>query len=119
MKPETSMDVALYTDSLRRLNDLSDSRRLRINSSRDAVPIMLWVLLIGGGITTIGFTYFFGVSDVRAQFLMVAALTGEIAFILMLIVSLDNPYKGELKVTADPIREQAEHIGSRISKGGF
>ena len=118
-KPQTSLDAALYTESLRRLNDLSDTRRLRINASRDVVPAMLWILLIGGGITTVAFTYFFGVSDMRAQVLMVAALTGEIAFILLLLVVLDNPFKGDIAVSPDPIREQADHIGGRILKGGF
>ena len=50
---------------------------------------------------------------------MVAALTGEIAFILVLIVTMDNPYRGDLKVSPDPIREQASHISGRIAKGGF
>ncbi len=117
--PQLTAETALYSESLRRLNDLSDTRRIRINSSRNGLPPMLWGVLIGGGVVTLAFTYFFGVSNMRAQLLMVAALTGEIAFILLLIVSLDNPYRGELKVNPAPIREQADHIGERIAKGGF
>lgn len=117
--PQTPVEAALYSESLRRLNDLSDNRRLRIESSHDGLPPMLWVALIGGGILTLGFTYFFGASNMRAQLLMVAALTVEIAFILLLIVSLDNPYKDGFKVSANPIREQATHISGRIAKGGF
>jgi hypothetical protein len=79
MKPSTPQDITRYSESLKRLNDLSDTRRLRINTSRDTVPYVLWALLIGGGVMTVAFTFFFGVSDVRAQFLMVAALTAEIA----------------------------------------
>ena len=117
--PQTPVEAALYSESLRRVNDLSDSRRLRINASRDSLPQILWILLIGGGVVTLSFTYFFGVPNLRSQVLMVAALTGEIAFILLLIVSLDNPYRGQLAVNADPIREQTSHIAGRISKGGF
>jgi hypothetical protein len=119
MRPATPQDITLYAESLRRLNDLSDTRRLRINASQDGVPIVLWTLLIGGGVTTVAFTFFFGVTDMRAQFLMVAALTGEIAFILLLLVALDNPFKGDLAVSAEPIHEQADHIGSRLAHGGF
>ena len=118
-KPQTPIDTALYTESLRRLNDLSDTRRLRINASQDTVPAMMWILLIGGGITTVAFTYFFGVSNLRAQSLMVTALTGEIAFILLLLVVLDNPFRGDIAVGPGPIRDQADHIGARITKGGF
>ena len=117
--PQTAAESALYSQSLRRLNDLSDSRRLRINSSRNSLPRMLWVALIGGGAITLLFTYFFTVSNLRAQLLMVAALTVEIAFILLLIRSLDNPYRGEVQVTAAPIREQIGHIQERVNKGGF
>lgn len=117
--PQPGAQTALYGESLRRLNDLSDSRRLRINASRDSLPRMLWMVLIGGGVVTLAFTYFFGLSDLRAQLLMVAALTGEIAFILLLIVTMDNPYRGDLKISPDPIREQASHITGRITKGGF
>lgn len=117
--PQTPVESALYTESLRRVNDLSDSRRLRINASRDSLPQILWILLIGGGVVTLSFTYFFGVPNLRSQVLMVAALTGEIAFILLLIVSLDNPYRGQLGVSPDPIREQSSHIAGRISRGGF
>jgi hypothetical protein len=119
IKPVTLQESALYAESLKRLNDLSDTRRLRVNASTDGVPPALWILLIGGGITTIAFTFFFGVPDMRAQILMVAALTGEIAFILLLLVALDNPYKGDLAVGPDPIHDQAVHIGGRLSKGGF
>lgn len=119
MKPQTSQENVLYAESLKRLNDLSDTRRLRINASQDGVPTVLWVLLVGGGVLTIAFTFFFGVHDMRAQILMVAALTGEIAFILLLLVALDNPFKGDLSVSAAPIHEQAEHIAGRLTKGGF
>jgi hypothetical protein len=117
--PQTVAEAAIYAESLHRLNDLSDSRRLRINASHNGLSPMLWAVLIAGGGITIMFTYFFGVANLRAQFLMVAALTGEIAFILLLIVSLDNPYKGELRVTPSPIQEQISHISGRINKGGF
>ena len=117
--PQTPAEAALYSESLRRLNDLSDNRRLRINSSRNGLPLMLWVALIGGGVVTIAFTYFFTIANLRAQLLMVAALTAEITFILLVVLSLDNPYRGDLQVTAAPIREQIEHIRGRMVKGGF
>jgi Protein of unknown function (DUF4239) len=70
--PQTPVEAALYSESLRRVNDLSDSRRLRINASRDSLPQILWILLIGGGVLTLSFTYFFGVPNLRSQVLPVA-----------------------------------------------
>ncbi len=53
-----------------------------------------------GGIITIGFTYFFGISHFGAYILMVAALSTMIALMLFVILSLDLPFSGGLQVTS-------------------
>ena len=67
-------------------------------------------LLWGGGLITIAFTYFFGLKNIRAQSLMTAGLTGLIAFNLFLILVLDNPFHGYLRVTPEPLREILQRI---------
>ncbi|HEV7843730.1 MAG TPA: hypothetical protein VGO69_08525, partial [Pyrinomonadaceae bacterium] len=65
--PQTERESALYSTSLDRLNEMSDSRRLRLFASRDDLPFVIQFLLWGGGLITIAFTYFFGVKSVRSQ----------------------------------------------------
>jgi amino acid transporter len=108
--PQSNRENALYGESLDRLSDVSDNRRLRINASRNDVPIVVQVLLWGGGLITIAFTYFFGVKSIRSQALMTAALAGLIAFILFLIVALDNPFHGYLRVPPDTMQTVLERI---------
>jgi hypothetical protein len=110
LDPQTNRENALYAESLDRLNDVSDNRRLRVNASRDDVPLVIQVLLWGGGLITISFTYFFGVKSIRAQALMTAALAGVVAFILFLVVVLDNPFRGYLRVTPEPMQDVLERI---------
>jgi amino acid transporter len=110
LEPQTNRENALYGESLDRLSDVSDNRRLRIYASRDDVPAVVQVLLWGGGLITIAFTYFFGVKSVRAQALMTAALAGVVAFILFLVVVLDNPFHGYLRVTPEPMQEVLDRI---------
>jgi hypothetical protein len=108
--PQTNRESALYAESLNRLNEMSDSRRLRIHASSDDIPAVIQILLWGGGLIMIAFTYFFGVQSIRSQALMTAALAGEIAFILFLIVALDNPFHGYVRLPPEPIQQVLERI---------
>lgn len=60
------------------------------------------VLLWFGAAVTIGFTYFFGLRNLKSQQLMTAALTGVIIFILFLIMALDNPFAGDFCISKEP-----------------
>jgi hypothetical protein len=78
--------------------------------ARGDLPLVIQFLLWGGGLITIAFTYFFGLKNIRAQSLMTAGLTGLIAFNLFLILVLDNPFHGYLRVTPEPLREILQRI---------
>ncbi len=109
-EPQAGREALLYAESLDRMNDLSDSRRVRLFISKDDMPVLIRVLLWGGGLVVLAFTYFFGVKSLRAQALMTAALAGEIAFILFLVVALDNPFHGSLRVSPEPLQQSLERI---------
>jgi hypothetical protein len=110
--PETYRDSTLYDQAVSTLRDLSDSRRLRLFASRNDLPLLIQLLLWGGGVITISFTYFFGVESIRAQSLMTAALTGIIAFNLFLVLALDNPFHGFLRVPPDLLGDVLKRIQS-------
>lgn len=109
VEPQTGRENALYGASLDRLNELSDSRRSRLHASQNDLPLIVRVLLWGGGLMTLCFTYFFGVKSVRSQALMTAALTVVLSFVLFLIVALDNPFHGSVRVSPAPL-ERARQI---------
>jgi hypothetical protein len=54
----------------------------------------MWVVLLAAGMITIGFSFFFGIENVWAQVLMVAALAATISLVLFLILTLDQPFSG-------------------------
>lgn len=110
VEPQTNRENALYGESLDRLNQLSDSRRLRIYASADDMPAVIRILLWGGGLVMVAFTYFFGVKSIRSQALMTAALAGEIAFILFLIVALDNPFHGYVRLPPEQMQQALGRI---------
>jgi hypothetical protein len=116
IEPQTPRENALYAASLERLNELSDSRRMRLHASRNDLPLVVRILLWGGGFMTLAFTYFFGVKNVRSQALMTAALAIVLSFVLFLIVALDNPFHGSVRVTPEPLENALKIIEAAAQK---
>lgn len=114
--PQTNRETTLYQESLDHLDELSASRRLRLYASRDDLPPIIQVLLWGGGLITIAFTYFFGVKSIRSQALMTAALAGVIAFILFLVLALDNPFHGYVRASPEPLHLVLKRIQALSSR---
>jgi Protein of unknown function (DUF4239) len=98
----------LYGESLRRLNNLAEYRRLRIFAGNNTVPPMMWLVLLVGGVMTVLYTYFFGSKNIRAQYIMTSALTIMISMILLLIYILDHPFTGSGRVSTRPLIDALE-----------
>jgi hypothetical protein len=99
---------ALYAETLKRLNDLAEFRRLRIFAGNDTNPPVIWFVLLVGAVFTVSFTFFFGMKNVKAQYMLAATLTIVITLILFLIYVLDHPFTGTSKVSAQPLTEVME-----------
>jgi Na+/proline symporter len=98
----------LYAESLRRLNNLAQYRRLRIFAGNDTVPPVIWLVLLVGGVITVVYTFFFGMKSLKAQYMITTALTVTITLILFLIYILDHPFTGTSKVSTEPLKEVIE-----------
>jgi uncharacterized membrane protein len=95
----------LYAETLRRLNNLAQFRRLRIFAGNDTNPPAVWFVLLVGAVFTVSYTFFFGMKNIKAQYVIAATLTMTIALILFLIYVLDHPFTGTSKVSAQPLTE--------------
>jgi hypothetical protein len=93
-----SDNSAIYSQSLSRLVNVSDSRHDRLLAANDCIPAILWVILIFGGAATVAFTYFFGVENLWAQALMTALLAALIALVLFLIYAFEHPFAGPIRI---------------------
>jgi len=105
MEPRTNRENALYAESLTRLSDMSNQRRLRLLASRQGVPAIMWILLYVGAVTTIGFTYFFAAESLRAQVLMTSVMAADLMLALFLISALNYPFSGDVRIPPDPFIE--------------
>ncbi len=100
-EPSTERDRLLQAQTLDRLHEMDDDRRLRQLASQSGLPGVLWGLLIDGAIVTVAFTYFFSSPSPRAQYVMTALYTASIVFVLLLIQVLNFPFRGALTVTPE------------------
>jgi hypothetical protein len=108
MDPKSIPNRELYAETLKRLNDLAEFRRLRIFAGNDTVPLPVWLVLLVGGVFTVSYTFFFGMKNLTAQYLIATTLTVTIALILFLIYVLDHPFTGTSKVSEEPLKEVME-----------
>lgn len=110
MDPPSGRESGFYRACVENVNALGDLRSRRLLSSRTTLPTVLWILLIGGGAITIGFSFLFGAKNLWAQALMTAAAAGSIAFFLFLILVTDLPFTGDLKVSPEAIQLVLDHF---------
>jgi hypothetical protein len=76
----------------------SNDRRTRVRDSSSELPTPLWVVLLAGGVLTVGFCYFFSLDSFVSQAAMLAILSTLIALSLFVILTLDLPFTGGVAV---------------------
>jgi len=78
--------------------------------------VVWWIIFFGAAITT-GYTYFFGYEDFRMHMAMTATLAATLGLVVVLIIALDWPFRGEISVTAEPfIMTQQSWSGAPLHK---
>ena len=118
--PADRRGAALFTETLRQLDAITQARRARLVVASGVVPGIVWFVLFGGAIVTVGFTFFFATDNIRAQTLMTGALTALIFSGLLVIVVIDRPFAGTVKVPPEALSAALHDFGSRPppSSGG-
>jgi len=112
-----SRGVAILSEILHQLSVITEARRARLVKASGIVPDIIWLVLFGGAVLTIGFTFFFGAENLRAQSMMTGALALLIFSGLLVIVSIDHPFTGVVKVEPVAIFEVLEDLGRSHAVG--
>jgi hypothetical protein len=96
--PQDAQQQVMYDHLVTHVDNLAEQRRARINQAGDSVPGLLWVVLIGGAVLTVAFTFLFGLSSSLAHTLMVLTLTGLVVVSLVVVKEMSYPFAGSTKV---------------------
>jgi hypothetical protein len=112
--PNDARGTALLEASLRQLDAVTEARRKRTIMANGAVPGVLWFVLVGGAVLTVGFTLFFGTESLRVQ----AVTTGILGFLifagLLVIVTFDEPFSGPVMVHPEALLAVLEELGPSV-----
>jgi Protein of unknown function (DUF4239) len=103
----------VVAEMLRQLELITQARRARLVASQGAVPDVIWFVLLAGAAITIGFTFFFGAEILRAQVVMTALLAMVIFSELLIIIAIDRPFTGAVKVEPNALAAVLADVQSR------
>ena len=108
--PSDHADGDLHALLLQAIERLWDARQMRLLAAQSTIPGIVWFVVIAGGALTVAFGSFLGAPSLRMQIAMSAVLAASGALVLILIVALSNPFRGDFRVSTAPF----EHILSRM-----
>jgi hypothetical protein len=101
----------VLAEALYQLDQLTQARRSRIVAASGAVPDIVWLVLFGGALVTVGFTFFFGTESLVAQSLMTGALSVLIYSGLLIVIAIDHPFAGTVRVGPEPLASVLADFG--------
>ncbi len=102
----TPTQETFLSDAVVRLNDVAEDRAQRITAAEGGMVSVLWAAIVLGGIMTVGFSLLFGVSNERLHYLMVAVFPAVLALQIFVILVLNHPFSGDVRVSPEPF----EHV---------
>lgn len=107
-RPAETRGIAVLQAILLQLDQVTEARRARLLKARGIVPGIVWTVLCMGAIITIGFTFFFGTRNIRAQSLMTGGLALLVTSALLIVVAIDHPFSGSVKVGPEALADVLE-----------
>ena len=111
-----SRGTALLAEALHQLDVVTQARRTRLVLAAGVIPGVLWFALFGGAVVTIGYTLFFGTDDLRLQAIMTGILSFLIFSGLLILIGMNHPYAGAVKVEPEALSAVLEEIQSHPNR---
>jgi hypothetical protein len=102
-EPETERQEILAAETYKAFNELTESRRARLNSVTAEMPGPLWALVLAGAFICIAVSWFFHTTNFSVHFWMTILFSSLLALLIFLIAVLDNPYRGKVSVSPEPL----------------
>ncbi len=99
----TARDEMIVSTALSQFNSLVEARRHRLATVDDGLPSSLWTVIILGVVINLVITWLFVIRNRRLDILMNVLVSAALGSVLAFIIAMDNPYRGELSVSPDPL----------------
>lgn len=115
LRPSGVADGNLQALLLRSLTRLWDARQDRLLAAETTIPAVVWIVTLVGGGLTIAFGSLLGVPSLGMHLVMSAALAISGALVLVLIIALSNPFRGDFRVSTQPYDQVLAEIQASIT----
>jgi hypothetical protein len=102
LEPVTESQKIIHAETLHAYNEMVLARRLRLDANKEALPGMMWTILILGAFICLIGSSFAPVDDARLHVLYQALLAALMGMILFMTFAWDRPYHGDFGITAQP-----------------
>ena len=94
--------------AMSRLRDARDERRA---AAETTIPDVVWFVVVAGGAVTMTFAALLGTSSLRLHLVLAALLALSGVLVLVMIVALSHPFRGDFRVTARPFEAALARMG--------
>ena len=102
ISPATPTEINSQSQLLQAVTKLNDARSDRLLSAENTIPGIVWFVVCAGGAITVIFCTFLGANSVWMQLAMGAALAMSGVLVLIMIIALSNPFRGDFRVSTVP-----------------
>jgi hypothetical protein len=109
-EPATERQKILAVEAYASYNELTQSRQARLNSVTEEMPGPLWVLVIVGALVCVAVTWCFHTGSFSMHFWMTMLFSALLGLMIYLIAALDNPYRGKISVSPEPLESVYQQI---------
>jgi len=106
-----SHDSTVLAEILDQLAIVTQARRDRNALAAGVVPSIIWVVLIAGGIMTVGSAFFFTSQNLFAQVVMTGMLSVIVCLAVLAVISISYPFTGPVGVSPAPLVELLGDFG--------
>ncbi len=118
LNPTTKLQESFLTEVLSDINEVSANRRLRMLYSRMEINGILWMVLLIGAFPTIGYTLLFANRHGWVQALITGSITLIVLLCLLVALSLQYPFTGDVSIQPEAFRDLLESFHQRLLSAG-
>jgi len=97
-EPVTEGQKVLANNTIAAYNQMTEARRLRVDSVDRELPGVMWLVIIMGAVISLTSAYYFPVHDAHVHRVQVGLLAAFIGIVIFMVMALDRPFHGDLGV---------------------
>jgi Protein of unknown function (DUF4239) len=98
-RPDAPGEAAVAAQFLVELGSLGAARQGRLLASEATVPAVVWAVVLAGGALMIVFSALLGAASYALHLALTGALGASGALVLVLIVTLNNPFRSDFRIS--------------------